>query len=111
MIARLEVCAEADIDAPVTFGPPAPQALDGAAQTEIVAEHFKEGIYPGGVGRFFTEHGVHGTRGLPEFWTLYYGMTGLHAIHVTIGSGVLGAMIVGMLVLLTLTITGVIGTK
>lgn len=60
------------------------------------AEHFREGIYPGGVGRFFTERGLEGTHGLPEFWTLYYGMTGLHAIHVTIGSAVLFAMVVGM---------------
>jgi cytochrome c oxidase subunit 3 len=60
------------------------------------AKHFDEGIYPGGVGHFFTEHEIHGSRGLPEFWTLYYGMTGLHAIHVTIGSAVLGAMVFGM---------------
>lgn len=59
-------------------------------------EHFKQGIYPGGVGRFFTERGLQGTHGLPEFWTLYYGMTGLHAIHVTIGSAVLAAMVIGM---------------
>jgi cytochrome c oxidase subunit 3 len=56
--------------------------------------HFREGIYPGGVGTYFTEHTV---RGLPEFWTLYFGMTGLHAVHVTVGITVLGVMLVGIL--------------
>lgn len=55
------------------------------------AHHFREGIYPGGVGGFFLEHR---TGGLPAFWTLYFGMTGLHAIHVTIGSGVLAALLI-----------------
>ena len=56
--------------------------------------HFHEGIYPGGVGHFFVEHQA---RGLAEFWTLYYLMTGLHAVHVTIGIGVLGVLLVGVL--------------
>jgi len=51
------------------------------------AEHFHEGIYPGGRGRFFLEHTEHG---LPTFWTLYYLATGLHAVHVTIGTAVVG---------------------
>jgi len=55
------------------------------------ATHFEEGIYPGGSGAFFVEHGL---RGFSEFWTLYYAMTGLHAIHVTVGVGVLGAMLI-----------------
>lgn len=55
--------------------------------------HFAEGIYPGGSGSFFLEHT---TRGLPAFWTLYFGMTGLHAIHVTVGIVVLGAMLRGI---------------
>jgi cytochrome c oxidase subunit 3 len=59
-------------------------------------KHFEEGIYPGGVGSFFTEHGIHGAHGLPEFWTLYYAMTGLHAIHVTIGSSVLAVLAYGL---------------
>ncbi len=58
------------------------------------AKHFEEGIYPGGVGRFFQEHP---TRGLPQYWTLYFGMTGLHALHVTIGAAVLGVLALGML--------------
>jgi cytochrome c oxidase subunit 3 len=49
-------------------------------------KHFSEGIYPGGAGSYFTEHR---TRGVAEYWTLYFGMTGLHAIHVIIGAGVL----------------------
>lgn len=49
-------------------------------------KHFHDGIYPGGRGHFFAEHHEHG---LPVFWTLYFLATGLHAIHVTIGSGVL----------------------
>ena len=46
--------------------------------------HFAEGIFPACV---LPEHDA---RGGAEFWTLYYGMTGLHAIHVIIGIGVLG---------------------
>jgi cytochrome c oxidase subunit 3 len=56
--------------------------------------HFHEGIYPGGAGRFFLEHPL---PGLPEFWTLYFGMTGLHAVHVIVGVTVLGAMLLGIL--------------
>jgi len=50
------------------------------------AEHFREGIYPGGHGSFFLEHPQHG---LPTFWTLYFLATGLHAVHVTVGTGLL----------------------
>lgn len=47
--------------------------------------HFAEGIYPQPMGS---------TRpGIAEFWTLYYGMTGLHAIHVIIGIGVLTVLL------------------
>jgi cytochrome c oxidase subunit 3 len=56
--------------------------------------HFHEGIYPGGVGSFFADHPE---QGMSAFWTLYYVMTGLHAAHVTVGLGVLVAMIVGVL--------------
>ena len=55
--------------------------------------HFGEGIYPGGVGHFFEEHA---DNGLPEFWTLYYAMTGLHAAHVTVGMGIIVFMLVGV---------------
>jgi cytochrome c oxidase subunit 3 len=50
------------------------------------AHHFRDGIYPGARGMFFQTHHV---PGLPTFWTLYYLATGLHAIHVTCGVGVL----------------------
>ncbi|MBX3206299.1 MAG: cytochrome c oxidase subunit 3 [Labilithrix sp.] len=53
-------------------------------------KHFDEGIYPGGVGHYFTLHPI---RGLAAFWTLYFGMTALHALHVTIGAGVLGVLL------------------
>ncbi len=46
------------------------------------AEHFREGIYPGGAGRFFREHPE---PGLVPFWTLYFVTTGLHAVHVSVG--------------------------
>jgi cytochrome c oxidase subunit 3 len=58
------------------------------------ARHFREGVYPGGRGGFFTEHGI---RGFSEFWTLYFGMTGLHAVHVTVGIVVLGTLLAGVL--------------
>lgn len=57
------------------------------------AKHFHDGIYPGGVGHFFEEHHVRGTS---EFWTMYFGMTGLHAIHVTVGMTLLSLMLVWM---------------
>jgi cytochrome c oxidase subunit III len=57
-------------------------------------EHFHHGIYPGGAGHFFLEHGE---RGMAEFWTLYYAMTGLHALHVTIGAVVLGVLLLRVL--------------
>jgi len=46
------------------------------------AEHFRDGIFPGGSGHFFAQHPAHG---LALFWTLYFLTTGLHAIHVTVG--------------------------
>ncbi|HET9933438.1 MAG TPA: cytochrome c oxidase subunit 3 [Polyangiaceae bacterium] len=49
--------------------------------------HFREGIYPGGSGAFFS---AHPDPGLVPFWTLYFATTGLHAIHVSVGLIVLG---------------------
>jgi len=54
-------------------------------------EHFKDGIYPGGVGRFYVDHGDPGTK---MFFTLYFCMTGLHAIHVFVGMCVLAFLLV-----------------
>jgi cytochrome c oxidase subunit 3 len=51
--------------------------------------HFQEGIFPGGAGDFFA---AHPEPGWPIFFTLYFAMTGLHAIHVTLG-GLLFAFI------------------
>lgn len=48
--------------------------------------HFHEGIFPGGAGTFFGEHRE---PGYPIFFTLYFGMTGLHALHVIVGIGLL----------------------
>jgi cytochrome c oxidase subunit 3 len=55
--------------------------------------HFAEGILPGGKGAFFAQHSE---EGLPVFWTLYYLMTGLHAVHVTVGLGILAFMGAGI---------------
>ncbi|MGD0674196.1 MAG: cytochrome c oxidase subunit 3 [Polyangiaceae bacterium] len=49
-------------------------------------KHFSDGIYPGGQGTFFADHTEPGTK---MFFTLYFCMTGLHALHVMVGMGVL----------------------
>ena len=51
--------------------------------------HFHEGIWPGAQGSFFKDFP---DPGVAPFWTLYYVMTGLHVIHVTIGLSVLAWM-------------------
>ncbi len=48
------------------------------------AEHIDEGILPGGHGAWFASHAD-----APLYWTLYYLMTGIHAIHVFVGMGLL----------------------
>jgi cytochrome c oxidase subunit III len=48
-------------------------------------QHFREGIFPG-VSYHFAEMPAYGAR---MFFTLYYLMTGLHAIHVVVGMGLL----------------------
>lgn len=55
-------------------------------KTAEYMKHFSDGLYPGGVGRFFEEHPDPGTK---MFYTLYYCMTGLHAVHVFAGCCVL----------------------
>lgn len=57
-------------------------------------EHIDEGLLPGGRGSFFAEHA---TPGLAPFWTLYWVLTGIHALHVTIGMGVLASMVYPLL--------------
>lgn len=65
-----------------------------AIKTGEYMEHFREGLYPGGVGAFFQEHGEAGTK---MFFTLYFCMTGLHAIHVFVGTGVLAFLMTKVL--------------
>jgi cytochrome c oxidase subunit 3 len=67
-------------------------AFLGIKITEYV-HHFHEGIYPGGAGAFFVHHSA---TGLPLFWTLYFFMTGLHAVHVTAGMIALSSTLLGM---------------
>ena len=61
----------------------------GIKTTEYL-EHFREGIYPGGVGSFYGSHHV---PGIAMFFTLYFCMTGLHALHVIAGMCVLGFLL------------------
>lgn len=48
-------------------------------------EHFVHGIFPGGHGSYFAS----APAGSPVFFTLYFLMTGLHAVHVIVGLFVL----------------------
>jgi cytochrome c oxidase subunit 3 len=61
-----------------------------AIKTGEYLAHFREGIYPGGWGSFFQEHRE---AGIQMFFTLYYAMTGLHALHVFAGMCVLGFLL------------------
>jgi cytochrome c oxidase subunit III len=55
------------------------------------AKHLREGVHPGGGGPFFADRSVSAV-----FWTLYYVMTGLHAVHVLVGVGLLTWMAVSL---------------
>ena len=60
-------------------------ALGGVFLTIKLTEyrgHFEEGIVPGRSG---------------SFWTLYYTMTGLHAVHVVVGMTLLAFMVLGLM--------------
>jgi cytochrome c oxidase subunit 3 len=59
------------------------------------ASHFHRGIFPGGAGPFFVSHGHQ--PGLAMFWTLYFVMTGLHAIHVVVGMVLLATVALGIM--------------
>jgi cytochrome c oxidase subunit 3 len=65
----------------------------GVKTTEYL-EHFREGIYPGGVGSFFQTHEI---PGIAMFFTLYFCMTGLHAVHVIAGMSALSFLLWKML--------------
>lgn len=54
-------------------------------------KHFSDGIYPAGHGSFFA---AHDEAGIKMFFTLYFCMTGLHALHVIVGMGVLTVLLV-----------------
>jgi cytochrome c oxidase subunit III len=56
--------------------------------------HFHEGLYPGAVGSFYLSHDEPGTK---MFFTLYFCMTGLHAIHVAVGVGVLSFLLIAVM--------------
>jgi cytochrome c oxidase subunit 3 len=56
------------------------------------AKHFSDGIFPGGVGASY--HGDLGDPGTKMFFTLYFCMTGLHALHVFVGLIVLTFLLV-----------------
>ena len=53
--------------------------------------HFRDGVFPGGHGKFFDENRA---EGLKVFYTLYFLMTGLHGVHVVVGMGILGWLFV-----------------
>jgi len=56
-----------------------------AIKTHEYLTHFSHGIYPGGQGEYFD----HAPAGSAIFFTLYFTMTGLHGIHVAVGTVVL----------------------
>lgn len=53
-------------------------------------DHFHHGIFPGGQGHWFQEKPRE--PGMAAFWTLYFIMTGLHAMHVIVGIVVLSVI-------------------
>jgi cytochrome c oxidase subunit 3 len=65
-----------------------------AIKTGEYLEHFRAGLYPGGVGTFYRDHGEAGTK---MFFTLYFCMTGLHAVHVLVGTAVLTFLLTNVL--------------
>jgi cytochrome c oxidase subunit 3 len=54
-------------------------------KTHEYLSHFSHGVYPGGRGAYFR----HAPAGSAIFFTLYFTMTGLHGVHVAVGSIVL----------------------
>ena len=53
-------------------------------------QHFYEGLVPGRFWRFEGPQSHH----VEMFFWLYYGMTGLHAVHLTVGVGLVAVLIV-----------------
>jgi cytochrome c oxidase subunit 3 len=59
-------------------------------KTAEYLQHFADGIYPAGRGEFFA---THREAGVSMFFTLYFCMTGLHAVHVCVGIAVLAVLL------------------
>lgn len=59
-------------------------------KTVEYGRHFQEGIFPG----VHFRHEALDTYGARTFFTLYYLMTGLHALHVLVGMGVIAFVLV-----------------
>ena len=53
------------------------------------AEHIHEGLFPGSAFTFVEHDNPHLTKGVELFMTFYFTMTGLHALHMVIGAGLL----------------------
>lgn len=62
-------------------------------KTHEYLTHFSHGIFPGGRGEYFD----HAPAGSAIFFTLYFTMTGLHGIHVAVGTVVLTVSAIQML--------------
>jgi cytochrome c oxidase subunit 3 len=53
------------------------------------AEHIHEGLFPGSAFTYVQHDNPHLTKGVELFMTFYFTMTGLHALHMIIGAGLL----------------------
>jgi len=51
--------------------------------------HIHEGLFPGSMFTYVNHDNPALTRGVELFMTFYFGMTGLHALHMVIGAGLL----------------------
>ena len=56
-------------------------------------QHFHEGLFPGSTFTFVDEEHPANTKGVELFMLFYFSMTGLHALHMVIGAGLLVWMI------------------
>jgi cytochrome c oxidase subunit 3 len=57
------------------------------------SQHIHEGLFPGTLFTYVDEEHPELTKGVELFMTFYFGMTGLHALHMVIGAGLLIWMI------------------
>jgi len=56
-------------------------------------QHIHEGLFPGSLFTYVDKENPGNTKGVELFMTFYFGMTGLHALHMVIGAGLLVWMI------------------